>query len=252
MAISGETQGRIPIGVDTGGATVTVDPFAGAARQLGAPRMSSRSDALGTQAAEFTAVWDPATDPHIEIVGVHGTGKTAAAAAIADAVLARGGAVWPIAHPTLSCDRRRTAEEIEAAIRAVSQEMSVRYSLLEENEALGIDHLHRLPPLLVVVDEFDQLDQTLSDPRQRVRVHDLIGDLLALGRSARVHLVACSTRPHFALGENRSMVSHVALGPLGAQTLSLIEPWPTAHIAPRPIGSGWFFRHSLPAVPVRF
>lgn len=202
-------------------------------------------------ATEFAAIWDPAADPHLEIVGLHSTGKTAAVASIAATVIAQGGEVRPIAHSTLTSERRRTPDEIEQALRDVARELSVRYSLLEEPDSVDGERRPQLPLMLVVIDEFDDHGGVHTDPQQRARLRGHIRELLAVGPAARIHLVVCSTTPQFTTGDERSMVSHVALGPLTSHARQLLDPRRTG-AAPRPIGSGWFFRQAQPVVPVRF
>lgn len=183
----------------------------------------------------FVTTWDPDTEPHIEIVGMHGTGKTTAAEAIAAHMTSIGASITHVA-----CDDR-----LEDQLLTVASDVSSRYSTLAD---CADEHRDLLPARLILLDGYDETTRC----RRPSRVHHLASALLATAGRVRVHLVICSTRPNFSLEEANENISHIALGPINPTTLRTYNPWRDTRSPARPLGSGWFFRSTQPPVPVRF
>lgn len=195
-------------------------------------------------AEDFTSVWNPERDPHLEIVGMHGSGKTTAVRALASFIDAQEGVTATVGHTGVESGRRRTPDEIETALRDITEEMNRRY-VQREN---GVDR-QQLRPLLVVIDEFDQPRPANVNAEQRSRIREHVRDLLALGRAARIHVVLCSTEPQIITAADRGMVSTIALGPQSHRTRAVIGD---EHLESRPVGSGWFIRQGGEALSIRF
>ncbi len=196
-------------------------------------------------AEEFTTVWNPERDPHLEIVGMHGSGKTTAVRALASFIEAQEGSTATVAHTGIEGDRRRTPDEIEAALHDITEEMNRRYALHEENSVKR----RQLRPLLVVIDEFDQPSQTKVSAQQRSRVRQQVRDLLALGRAVRIHMVLCSTAPQITTAADRCMVRTIVLGPQSHRARTVIGDETLESL---PVGSGWFLRQGEGAVSITF
>lgn len=86
----------------------------------------------------------------------------------------------------------------ERAIRSLRAELRRRESILRDWHAQAIGDLppgHRLPLLVIAVDEFAALASNLRE------LHDVFADLAARGRSLGIHLILCTQRPNGAISE---------------------------------------------------
>lgn len=199
----------------------------------------------------FVEVWEPRAETHLEVTGQVGSGKTVALQRIAEHALEHLGAdVRHIAgghflHPIL--DATMTALDQDGALEVIEstlREMNRRLSVLER-ERYTEERAPEPQPIVIIIDEFDALMSRPSpNPSVPLRLREYLGDLLALGRQAGIHIVTAASTPMLAQDGRRNGIGQIVLGPMSPATLVQLSVglyW-GAELPIRPIGSGWYFR----------
>jgi hypothetical protein len=164
--------------------------------------------AIGSGADDSVVSWTPADAAHLLVTGA--TGKSTAMRAVLTSALIAGAQAYVIdgADAQLAFARRRThtyagpptyrvpvnSERALEIIDLVRQEVNRRY---ERMASLGIDHWTELegPPLVLVIDDYDQL---VTSPGRRgapQATANLVEDLAYRGWAAEVHVVLSTAHP---------------------------------------------------------
>ncbi len=208
----------------------------------------------------FVDVWNPEQDPHLEITGQTGAGKTVAVQRIAEHAIAHHGAeVSVVAGARLAPGIRAVggiAIDTDTAHELVERTLRTLNRRLAELEAdrLNGDPAPTYGPLLLVVDEYATLLQRSSQKTVLQRqIGDYIGDLIALGATANIHVAVTGPKPCFA----SSGIAQIVLGPLTDTTAERLSAGGytegrVRELPPLPRGAGWYFRTNGRRDPVWF
>lgn len=184
--------------------------------------------------------WHPRTVPHRLIIGPTGSGKTGAihtfitqaarahwAVTIADRknIEYRGFRDWP----NVQCVATRIEDQI-ALIAHTWLHMKKRYEAGES----GLARTEDFSPILLVLDEFTELVRDIAAWYAKLRgtrpaaetkgwprelpIEEMVGSILRLGRTARIHVIIGMQRPDvkYVEGENRdNLGGRQSLGRIG-------------------------------------
>lgn len=191
--------------------------------------------------------WHPKTQPQRLIIGPTGSGKTSTihtfitqaarahwAVNIADRknIEYRGFRDWP----NVQC----VATRIEDQIALIYQTWMLMKDRYEAGES-GVARTEDFSPVLLVLDEFTELvkdiaawyvklrgskpaSETKNWPRE-LPIEEMVGSVLRLGRTARIHLIIGMQRPDvkYVEGENRdNLTGRQSLGRLGRQGADML------------------------------
>ncbi len=187
---------------------------------------------LGVGANGAQAMWRPALDSHLLIIGGTGGGKTICEHGIIQDLSQAGWRVWLVDGKRvefLGYKEWRNVEflasNIDAQIRLIHQAhetMEERYNLIEA----GKIRIEELDPIVLIIDEVTSLlaavdkrygETKTKGMRTKPPVLDWLGNLGRLARTAKIHLVFGMQRPDTTIidGELRdNFGARISLGPL--------------------------------------
>ena len=194
------------------------------------------------------ALWRPAIDPNLMIVGAPGTGKTSTNHTILAQICLYGWPAWVVdgkhteflgfrGWPNVQIVATNVAEQV-ATLHRAHQVMEHRYDLIESSRARADD----FEPLLVVVDEWADFLGNLyawyQDKKIKGRseppVVDLVRSIARKGRTARVHLLFSTQRPDakfFGLDMRDNFKERASMGSLTPQGAMMMWQSTTVGVA---------------------
>lgn len=187
--------------------------------------------------------------PHGLIVGPTGTGKTSLIRSVIAAAAMHGIEMWGIdpkriemlgftdwpGFAALAVD----VEAMRSLIAAAYREMFDRYERIERREVRRAE----LPPLLVILDEYLILRSMLAfawkqqGNKGQPPEFEMLTNMLALARSARMHLLLGVQRPDaelFDKGARDNLRFRVSLGQLSAEGADML--WENRQVGTTPTG----------------
>lgn len=187
--------------------------------------------------------------PHGLVVGPTGTGKTSLIRSVIVAAAMHGMEMWGIdpkriemlgftdwpGFTALAVD----VAEMRNLIRSAHREMFDRYERIERREVRRSE----LPPLLVILDEYLILRSMLAfawkaeDNKGNPPEFEMLTNMLALARSARMHLLLGVQRPDaqlFDKGARDNLRFRVSLGQLSAEGADML--WENRLVGTTPTG----------------
>lgn len=187
---------------------------------------------LGIGPNETQAVWRPARDAHLLIIGGTGGGKTICEHGVIQLLTQAGWRVWLVDGKYIEFLGYKTwrnveflAQDVDAQIRLIylaHETMLERYNLIRD----GKIRIEQLDPIALVVDEVTSLlasveqrynDTKVKGMKSKPPVIEWLANIGRLGRSAKMHLAFGMQRPDTTIidGELRdNFGARISLGRL--------------------------------------
>jgi hypothetical protein len=186
------------------------------------------------------AVWRPARDAHLLIIGGTGGGKTICEHGVIQRLTQAVWRTWLIDGKRIEFlgypewpNVEFLAQDVDAQIRLIKlakDTMDARYDLVRDKKV----RIEQLDPIVVVIDEVTSLlaslemryqDTKVKGMRSKSPILDWLGDIARLGRSAKIHLVFGMQRPDTTIidGEVRdNFGARISLGKLKSSAGSVM------------------------------